>query len=106
MRAWSPLNGSTKVNRGIITMLRGWLLILAGMLCSVGGWAQSADHVEIFGGYSYAARDFSGGTIPTSALTRGWNASLSLKLNRSLGIVSDFAGYYNPENSSGLCSGE
>ena len=86
-------------------MLKRLLLILAGMLWCVSGWAQSSDHVEVFGGYSYAARDFSGGTIPVSALNRGWNASLNLKLNRPLGIVSDFGGYYNHENSSGVCIG-
>ena len=83
-------------------MRRRCLLILAGMLWSVAGWAQSSDHVEVFGGYSFAARDFSSGNVGTLHL--GWNASVNLKLNRVLGVVADFGGHYSRQNSAGDCA--
>src|SRR5215469_1021390 len=82
-------------------MLRRWWWILPAMLWCVVGWAQSYDKVEVFGGYSFAARDFSGGTLPISTMPLGWNASVNLKINRLIGIVSDVAGYHHSENSCG-----
>jgi hypothetical protein len=89
----------------IITMLRCWLVILAAMVWCANGWAQSSDRVEVFGGYSYVARDFSSGTIGNGGLKLGWNASLNLKVGRLLGFVSDFGGHYNHQNSGGVCAG-
>jgi hypothetical protein len=66
---------------------------------------KSSDRAELFGGYSYAARDFSSGTIGNGGLKRGWNASLNLKFSRVLGFVSDFGGHYNHQNSGGVCAG-
>jgi hypothetical protein len=86
-------------------MLRCWLVVLAVMLSCANGWAQSGDRVEVFGGYSYAARDFSSGTIGNGGLKLGWNASLNLKYSRLLGFVSDFGGHYNHQNSAGVCAG-
>ena len=83
-------------------MLRRWTLISAIIFCAVSSWAQ--DHIEVFGGYSFAARDFSGGTIPASTLHRGWNASLNLNFYPRLGFVSDVAGYYNHQGA-GTCNG-
>jgi opacity protein-like surface antigen len=86
-------------------MRKCWLVVLAGVLWGTCSWAQSGDHVEIFGGYSYAARDFTGATLEQStALTRGWNASLNLKFNRNVGFVSDVARYYlHFSNGNGPC---
>jgi hypothetical protein len=75
-------------------MLRCWLLVLVGMTSCVSGWAQSADRVEVFGGYSYVPRDFASGSDGTGGLNFGWNASLDLKYNRVLGFVSDVGGHY------------
>jgi hypothetical protein len=68
-------------------------------------WAQSSDHVEIFGGYSFAAYDFTGGQIPPGALSHGWNAALNLKVKRPVGIVFDFGQFYNHNSSPGTCNG-
>jgi hypothetical protein len=54
-------------------MLRCWLVVLAAMLWCANGWAQSSDRIEVFGGYSYAARDFNTGSIGTGGLKLGWN---------------------------------
>jgi len=86
-------------------MLRCWLVVLAGMLLSASGWARSGDRVEVFGGYSYVARDISSGSIGNGGLKLGWNASLDLKYSRLLGFVSDFGGHYNHQNSAGVCTG-
>jgi len=53
------------------------------LFLAVSGWAQSADRVEIFGGYSYAMNDFTGGTLYNSqtSLNRGWNVSANFRLN-------------------------
>jgi opacity protein-like surface antigen len=67
--------------------------------------AQTGSRAELFGGYSYAARDFSGGTIGTGSLNTGWNASLNIKVAPLVGLLSDFGGYYNHQNSSGVCGG-
>jgi hypothetical protein len=82
-------------------MVRRWLLILAGMLWCASCWAQSTDRVEVFGGYSYIARDISSGAIGTGGLKLGWNASLSLKFNRLLGFALDFGGHYKSQTLSG-----
>lgn len=86
-------------------MPKHWLLTFAVVFGSVGAWAQSSDHVEVFGGYSFAAKDFSGGTLPASSLNRGWNAAVNLKANRLFGFVADIAGYYNSLNTPGSCGG-
>jgi len=53
--------------------------------------AQSRDHGELFGGYSYINKDFS--LTGPNGLT-GWNASATFKVVRYVGVVFDFAGYY------------
>ena len=63
------------------------LLVLA--TCAL---AQTPDRVEIFGGYSYINKDFTL-TLPTGGLT-GWDASVTFKVVRHVGIVADFSGYY------------
>lgn len=85
-------------------MLKRWLPVSAAILWAVSAWAQSVEQIEIFGGYSYAARDFSGGTIPSSSLNRGRTASVNLKFLPRLGLVSDVAGYYNHQGA-GTCGG-
>ncbi len=83
-----------------------WTLVLAFMFLAVGGWAQSANRVEIFGGYSTAQKDFTGDCVTdcSGRLTRGWNASVNLKLNRFSQFVADFGGYYlHHDQGSGDC---
>lgn len=84
-------------------MLRCWLLVLAGMLWCVSGWAQSTDHVEVFGGYSLVTGDFTGtfGDRNTHILN-GWNASANFKATRLLGFVADFSGYYPSYTYQGI----
>ena len=86
-----------------MTLLRRCLLILAGTLWCVSGWAQSSDHVEIFGGYSLVTGDFTGtfGDRNTHILN-GWNASARYKPGRLLGFVADVSGYYPSYTFPGL----
>jgi opacity protein-like surface antigen len=65
---------------------------LAVLLLAACAMAQSGDHGEVFGGYSYINKDFTL-TLPTGGLT-GWNASVTFKVVRHVGIVTDFSGYY------------
>lgn len=86
-------------------MLKRSFLVLALTLWAACSWAQSGDHVEIFGGYSYARYDFTGGALYASGgLSRGWNASLNIKFKPRVGFESDLAGYYQHFGSnSGVC---
>jgi opacity protein-like surface antigen len=87
-------------------MRRRWTSVLALMFLAVGAWAQSANRVEIFGGYSSAENDFTGASLYNSVrLNRGWNASVNFKLNRISQFVADFGGYYLHQNQrSGVCN--
>jgi hypothetical protein len=79
--------------------------VLALSLLTARIWAQSAERVEIYGGYSYASNEFTGGTLTNNgSLTRGWNVSANVKLNRFSQFVADYGGYYLPL-SSGFCIG-
>jgi hypothetical protein len=49
--------------------------------------AQSTDHVEVFGGYSYLNSDF---TSSVSGGVSGWNVSGTVKIVRYAGIVLTF----------------
>lgn len=70
------------------------VLFLSALSC----WGQSADRFEIFGGYSFAGNDFTGGTLYNNgtSLNRGWNASANIKINRFSQFVIDYGGYYLP----------
>jgi opacity protein-like surface antigen len=74
------------------------------LLLAVSSWAQSADRVEIFGGYSHAMNDFTGGTLYNShtSLNRGWNVSANFRLNHFSQLVADYGGFYLP-SPSGSC---
>jgi outer membrane protein with beta-barrel domain len=67
------------------------LLLLPAQCC-----AQSADRVEIYGGYAFVNNDFTGGTLFNNAasLKRGWNASANFKINKWWQFVADFGGHY------------
>jgi len=58
-------------------------LLMAPMTCQ----AQNQPRVEFFGGYS-GEYDVWNGVI------NGWNASVAVKLFKSIDLVADFAGYY------------
>jgi|SRR5215469_4258076 len=66
------------------------------LLLSVSGWAQSANRIEIFGGYAYAMNDFTGGMLYNSqtSLNRGWNVSANFRLNHFSQLVADYGGFY------------
>ena len=71
--------------------------VLALSLLTARIWAQSAERVEIYGGYSYASNEFTGGTLNNNgSLTRGGNVSANFKLNRLSQFVADYGGYYLP----------
>ncbi len=79
--------------------------VLAVVLLFAGAaLAQTVDRVEIFGGYSFAPRDFSGGTIGQGGLKAGWNASVNFKFSRIAGLMADVSGYYKHQGA-GSCNG-
>jgi|SRR5215469_264457 len=84
-----------------------FMLGLALVFVNVCGWAQSADRIEVFGGYSFASSDFTGGILynTTANLKRGWNASANFRLNSFAQLVADFGGYYLPlSQAQGFCN--
>ena len=64
------------------------LLFLTSFLAA----AQDVPRFEVFGGYSYANASRNFGVDRPSL--NGWNASLTGNVNRWLGVVGDFSGYY------------
>ena len=70
------------------------LTFLALLLASGVAMAQSpehADHVEIFGGFTYVDPDFS---LISGNGVKGWNASANFKVRRWIGFVADFSSFY------------
>jgi opacity protein-like surface antigen len=72
-------------------MPRLLFVILAALLCSGFALAQSEDHVEVFGGYTYLNPDFSQ-VSPNHV--NGWNASANFKVRPWIGFVADVSGFY------------
>jgi len=70
-------------------MARYLLSVLAVLLFAVFSVAQSSDHVEVFGGYSYMNPEFTS----TSNSVSGWDLSATVKIVRQVGIVADFSGF-------------
>ena len=64
----------------------------------LGTWAQDVPKAEVFAGYSFVSADFPANTDPAagefSGSLNGWNASAAFNVNRWLGAVADFGGYY------------
>ncbi len=71
-------------------MVRRLFCVLAVLLLASFSVAQSRDHVEIFGGYSYMNPDFTG---TASGGASGWDVSATVNVVRHAGIVADFAGF-------------
>ena len=73
-------------------MARVLLLAVTLSSLSLSLLAQSTNRVEIFGGYSYFDGSYTGeGVFPNHP--QGWNASVTGKLNRWVGVTADFSGY-------------
>lgn len=76
------------------------LSILPAVFLAFGlsAWSQEAPKAEIFAGYSFVNAGFPANTDPAAGEFRGflngWNFSAAANLNRTLGIVADFGGYY------------
>jgi opacity protein-like surface antigen len=66
------------------------VLFLSSALHGQVGIQSPPSRVEIFGGYSFAAKNFGTNHDPAN----GWNASVNFKPTRVFGIVGDLAGYY------------
>ncbi len=64
----------------------------------LGAWTQDAPKAEVFSGYSFVSAGFPANTDPAAGEFRGslngWNASAAVNVNRWLGAVADFGGYY------------
>lgn len=73
---------------------------VVAVLFAVGlsAWTQDAPKAEIFAGYSFVSAGFPANTDPAAGGFRGslhgWNGSAAFNINRSLGVVADFGGYY------------
>lgn len=83
-----------------------------GLLLACGlAMAQSpeqADHLEVFGGFTYVDPDFS---LVSGNGVKGWNASANFKARRWIGFVSDVSGFYArytspPNEGSAKSSGD
>ena len=70
------------------------LLFLTSFLAA----AQDVPRFEVFGGYSYANASKNFGVDRPNL--NGWNASLTGNVNRWLGVVGDFSGYYGSPSIS------
>lgn len=71
-------------------MNKFWLTVSFLFIVSLSASAQEAPKVEVFGGYSNAMGDL-----------HGWNASVAGNLNRWVGLVADFSGYYSTLDEGG-----
>jgi len=56
--------------------------------------AQETPRAEIFGGYALARIDDSRGLTGGHITQNGWNAAVAVNINKHLGGVADFGGYY------------
>jgi hypothetical protein len=56
--------------------------------------AQETPRVEVFGGYALARIDDSQGLTERHINQNGWNAAVAVNINKYLGGVADFGGYY------------
>lgn len=68
-------------------------LILATLLLAITSLAQEPPKAEVFGGYSFR-------TQGDMNIANGWDASVSANLNRWLGAVGDFSGYYRSDHGT------
>jgi hypothetical protein len=75
--------------------------VLVILLFAAFSFAQSSDHVEVFGGYSYINPDFTS-TVPSGV--SGWNVSGTVNVMRYAGIVADFSGFSPNGGNSGNVS--
>jgi opacity protein-like surface antigen len=78
-------------------MRRFTFLVFAVMLPASFVFGQSTDHVELFGGYSYFAGNFT--AVPGHDSPHGWNASVNVKADRWVGLDSDFSGFYRSDST-------
>lgn len=80
-------------------VMRQQFAMLALLLAFVlKGWSQETPKAEIFAGYSFVSAGFPANPDPLAGDFRGslngWNASAAINVNRWLGMVADFGGYY------------
>ena len=65
---------------------------------SLSAWSQEPPRAEIFAGYSFVSAGFPANTDPAAGEFRGslngWNGAAAFNVNRALGVVADFGGYY------------
>ena len=79
-------------------MRRGCAVLAALFALGLSAGAEDAPKAEIFAGYSFVSAAFPANPDPAAGGFRGslngWNGSAAFNVNRSLGIVADFGGYY------------
>jgi len=104
--AWfKELESSLKVKGAAMRRTAGLAAII---FCStIFLTAQEKPRVEVFGGYALARIDDRQGFTQRHIIQNGWNASVAFNINKTVGIVSDFGGYYGthrtPPQTSFTC---
>ena len=81
--------------------LRIWLAIASGVLCSSFAVAQTDSHFDLSGNMSFNGATFApaAGGSSVQVNTFGWQTSGVTRLNRWLGITSQFGGGYASSNA-------
>lgn len=74
-------------------------LLLGALLFAYSGSlsAQEAPKAEVYGGYSFANVQLLSSGRPNA---HGWNASVSVNLNRWFGLATDFGGLYGASTTT------
>jgi len=79
-------------------MRHGCALFTLLFIMGLSAWSQEPPKAEIFAGYSFVTAEFPANPDPAAGKFRGslngWNASATFNVNRWLGAVADFGGYY------------
>src|SRR6478672_10309600 len=79
-------------------MRRGCAVLAVLFALGLSAWTEDAPKAEIFTGYSFMSAAFPANPDPAAGGFRGslngWNGSAAFNVNRSLGVVADFGGYY------------
>lgn len=85
-------------------MRRGCAVLAVLFALGLSAWTEDAPKAEIFAGYSFVSVAFPANSDPAAGVFRGslngWNGSAAFNVNRSLGIVADFGGYYGSPTKS------
>jgi len=72
------------------------------LLMSMPLLAQDNAKLEVFGGWQYQHLGGDMGYVLGNSLPVGWNASVTGKINKHLGVTADFSGNYKSYTNAGI----